>query len=161
MDTVTRLDSRKQTVRIFCAGARTGAGEEVGGASVGETVGAEIGETVGAATGAWAMHEVTKRANNMNNLNSLAETILGVGYEIGYYATTYSLPKLDMIAMPNSAMGAMKNYGLVATIVAHEIALQWFGNLVTMEWWTYMWFNEGSATRIIKDDENDDDVQDR
>nr|GEW24085.1 hypothetical protein [Tanacetum cinerariifolium] len=57
------------------AGARTGAGEGVGGASVGETVGTATGETVGAATGAWAMHEVAKRANNMNNLHILAEAI--------------------------------------------------------------------------------------
>lgn len=57
------------------AGARTGAGEGVGGATAG--VGLAVGETVGAATGAWAMHEVAKRANNKNtDRDNVAEAIL-------------------------------------------------------------------------------------
>ncbi|KAI3767799.1 hypothetical protein L2E82_18209 [Cichorium intybus] len=56
------------------AGARTGAGDGVGGATAG--VGLAVGETVGVATGAWAMHEVAKRANNKNNLEIAAEAIL-------------------------------------------------------------------------------------
>ncbi|KAL6523975.1 AP-1 complex subunit mu-1-like [Orobanche minor] len=87
-----------------------------------------------------------------------------------YFAMPYSLPKLDMIAIPDFAAGAMENYGLVtyretallyddkhsaaankqrvAVVVAHELAHQWFGNLVTMEWWTHLWLNEGFATWV-------------
>ncbi|KAL3500812.1 hypothetical protein ACH5RR_039905 [Cinchona calisaya] len=87
-----------------------------------------------------------------------------------YFAVAYSLPKLDMIAIPDLAFGAMENYGLVTylestllydnkhstaakkqrvtTAVAHELAHQWFGNLVTMEWWTHLWLNEGFATWV-------------
>ncbi|KAI4316496.1 hypothetical protein L6164_024476 [Bauhinia variegata] len=87
-----------------------------------------------------------------------------------YFACPYPLPKLDMIAIPDFAAGAMENYGLVtyretallyddqhsaaankqrvATVVAHELAHQWFGNLVTMEWWTHLWLNEGFATWV-------------
>ncbi|XP_026450343.1 aminopeptidase M1-like [Papaver somniferum] len=87
-----------------------------------------------------------------------------------YFETPYTLPKLDMIAIPDFAAGAMENYGLVtyretallydeqhsaaankqrvAIVVAHELAHQWFGNLVTMEWWTHLWLNEGFATWV-------------
>ncbi|PON95979.1 Peptidase M1, alanine aminopeptidase/leukotriene A4 hydrolase [Trema orientale] len=87
-----------------------------------------------------------------------------------YFDVPYSLPKLDMVAIPDFAFGAMENYGLVtyretallyddqhsaaankqrvATVIAHELAHQWFGNLVTMEWWTHLWLNEGFATWV-------------
>lgn len=91
---------------------------------------------------------------------------------LAFYEKTFDskfpLPKMDMIAIPDFSAGAMENWGLItyrvvdllfdektsgasmkqriAEVVQHELAHQWFGNLVTMDFWDGLWLNEGFAT---------------
>jgi len=117
--------------------------------------------------------EVVVRAATMPGMTKYA----GLGLDFGrkslefcdaYYGIKYPLPKLDLIAVPDFAAGAMENWGAITfrenlllyypnitsrageericEVIAHEVVHQWFGNLVSPSDWKYLWLNESFAT---------------
>lgn len=110
----------------------------------------------------WARPSVINQADYALKIGTKALTMFN-----DLFLQNYNLPKMDMVAVPDFAAGAMENWGLVtyrealmlydekesstltqqkvASTILHELTHMWFGNLVTPEWWSCLWLSEAFA----------------